>query len=321
MAMHRKALVFSGGLAIILAARAAAQEEALVYPPHSVVHGLSLGEWGARWWQWAASMCAGNHALIDETGELAHVGQSTSPVFFLGGTFGGKATRTCKVPATELFFPLLNSPCTNYPPTNVPCGELAAQCAANMENSPVMKLTVDDREILELRNHREPFQCFHMYEPVCNPWGDPPGPFLTAQDGYYVMVKPLSPGEHTIHLRGTTGNPSLPDFETDVTYHLTVEEMSTPEEAFRRGDVDANGKVDITDAIYTLDWLFRGGPEPPCPDAADVQDDSEANVTDPVAIVLFLFSSGIPPVWPAVEFCGRDTTGDELGPCAGGCRA
>jgi hypothetical protein len=37
--------------------------------------------------------------------------------------------------------------------------------------------------------------------------------------GWYVMVTPLTKGQHTIHLRG-----HVPDiFTTDVTYHLTVQ--------------------------------------------------------------------------------------------------
>jgi hypothetical protein len=35
------------------------------------------------------------------------------------------------------------------------------------------------------------------------------------------MLAPLSAGSHTIHFRGQV-NPDLLDFETEVTYHLTV---------------------------------------------------------------------------------------------------
>lgn len=38
--------------------------------------------------------------------------------------------------------------------------------------------------------------------------------------------------------------------------------------AFLRGDANASGKVDLSDAVFTLNWLFLGGLAPSCPDAA-----------------------------------------------------
>jgi hypothetical protein len=47
-----------------------------------------------------------------------------------------------------------------------------------------------------------------------------PGPSCdTADDGYYLMLAPLSPGSHTVHFGGEA--PAL-NFTIDVTYHITV---------------------------------------------------------------------------------------------------
>src|SRR5260221_454754 len=40
-----------------------------------------------------------------------------------------------------------------------------------------------------------------------------------GSDGYWVMLAPLKPGAHTIHIRGGI---SAFGFEVNVTYHLTV---------------------------------------------------------------------------------------------------
>jgi hypothetical protein len=45
------------------------------------------------------------------------------------------------------------------------------------------------------------------------------GTYFPAVDGYYVMVAPLSIGDHTIHFHGTAG-----PYVRDVTYNITVHE-------------------------------------------------------------------------------------------------
>ncbi len=54
-------------------------------------------------------------------------------------------------------------------------------------------------------------------------------------------------------------------------------------------------KVNLADAINTLNFLFQGGPEPGCMDAADANDDGRIDITDAVYTLNFLFSGGDPP--------------------------
>ena len=85
---------------------------------------------------------------------------------------------------------------------------------------------------------------------------------------------------------------------------------------FRRGDANADGGINITDGIFILNYLFLGGPEPPCMEAADPNDDGSNNITDGVYILNFLFLGGPPPTAPGHETCGPDPEGSpDLG-CA-----
>jgi hypothetical protein len=79
--------------------------------------------------------------------------------------------------------------------------------------------------------------------------------------------------------------------------------------AFLRGDVEVNGEINITDAISILGFLFIGGDEPACLDAADVNDDAEVNITDGIALLGFLFLSGEAPAPPFPD-PGYDTSAD-----------
>ncbi len=95
---------------------------------------------------------------------------------------------------------------------------------------------------------------------------------------------------------------------------------------FVRADTNADGSVDITDGINTLEFLFLGTPATiPCEDAADVNDDGEVNITDPIGTLFFLFLGSPappPPFGDAASDCGEDPTADALGcgsyPACGG---
>jgi hypothetical protein len=44
-----------------------------------------------------------------------------------------------------------------------------------------------------------------------------------VDDGIYLMLAPLKPGLHTIHITSASTGSLLGEFALDVTYHLTVE--------------------------------------------------------------------------------------------------
>ena len=88
---------------------------------------------------------------------------------------------------------------------------------------------------------------------------------------------------------------------------------------FNRGDANNDTDVDISDPLFIMGWLFLGGTEPPCLDAADANDNSDIDISDGVFLLIFLFSGG--PAPPAPFFgqdpsegqCGTDPTIDLLG--------
>ncbi len=81
-----------------------------------------------------------------------------------------------------------------------------------------------------------------------------------------------------------------------------------------RGDVNHDGDIDVTDAVNELNYLFGGGPTPPCLKAADANDDGELSIVDPIAILntLFLGTVRIAPPYPGI---GLDPTPDDFPTC------
>jgi hypothetical protein len=80
---------------------------------------------------------------------------------------------------------------------------------------------------------------------------------------------------------------------------------------FVRADANADGTVNITDAIFILGYLFLGQTTPPCIKAADADDTGVVNVTDPLYLLNGLFLGGPPPPAPFPE-CGGDPTQDDM---------
>lgn len=92
---------------------------------------------------------------------------------------------------------------------------------------------------------------------------------------------------------------------------LRIRAYEAPEGTFVRGDSNADGSVNLTDAIVTLQHLFLGAAEPPCLDGADADDSGRVNLTDAVATLLALFR-GAGPLPPPYPDPGLDPTDDDL---------
>jgi hypothetical protein len=176
--------------------------------------------------------------LTDATGE--HCAQrQVDQVWLLAGSISADpVVRTCKIPVGKLlFFPLINTfygAFLNDPPetrTEEFVRE-AGSCTEPVEIS----LSIDGFEI------RRPNRFFTgasgSQSPIFNvqlPPGNLPGfdettvPELvlspSAEQGYYLFVRPLSPGTHTIRWIASGCSrpaPEEPVFSQDITYHLTV---------------------------------------------------------------------------------------------------
>ncbi len=106
------------------------------------------------------------------------------------------------------------------------------------------------------------------------------------------------PVRNLICYDGDDGTRCLPATKTQgLSIRLTG---ARPAPEFVRGECNGDGSMDITDAVYSLDFLFRGGPEGNCRAACDAQGDGSVDITDAVYTLAFLFTDGRPPPapWP-----------------------
>lgn len=197
-----------------------------VFGIDSKPYNLTYGEWTAKWWQWLLSIPQDSSPAVDETGENCATNQN-GPVWFLAGTTGGSAERTCVVPAgVAILFPVINSMCdyASYPTVKTETDLLACARADN-DQAINLQASIDGTSLQNLEKYRIQSPLSNITYPENNIFGASSGSTKMISDGFWVFLEPLGDGEHEIHFSGeTASNPTLGlnPFATELTYHLDM---------------------------------------------------------------------------------------------------
>ena len=84
----------------------------------------------------------------------------------------------------------------------------------------MLEVAVDNAQVKNLDQFRVTSPVFIAFFPEKAIFDIPHGSHgPLVSDGYFVLLRPLSPGVHTIHLKGIANGGGL---LVEVTYHLTV---------------------------------------------------------------------------------------------------
>jgi hypothetical protein len=203
--MHRGRIGFllCTALACAFAGHAFAQAgDAAVPWTDGPVAGVSLGDWTAQWWRW--SQGAAIAPYLDPDGRLCDTDQS-GPVWFLAGTDGTfEPRRRCVVPEGKyLLLPVINMYYAYRAPPGqrADCSQLQARAAVNNDRLVSAVVVLDGKPLGDVRMHRVRSDGCFRFDP-----GDASSP-LAAADGYWLMLKPLPRGHHTISVGANYGAP------------------------------------------------------------------------------------------------------------------
>lgn len=218
-------------------------------PPQANPHGASYGEWAARWWQWHYSLPASNHPAFSNDGADCALGQS-GKVWFLAGAFTTESDsaefatierESCVIPTgTAIFFPIVNVECSTVAADEFFQREDPSQlseCATNFVDGTYavitdLSVTLDGKAVADPYDYRaqSDVYTYNFSDPSDNIAGvdcsvRDCANIQSATDGYWIMLAPLSAGQHTLRFTGSFRDPSTGDlfFGLDVTYLLTVE--------------------------------------------------------------------------------------------------
>ena len=147
-----------------------------------------------------------------------------------------------------------------------------------------------------------------------NPYGPPTDPlyFLAMNFGQAGIIPPASglfcrmfykvsgPGTLTFRtaVHSTGGSVLMNDYSgSSVPINWLPEEEvgSFNVMAFQPGDANNDGKINITDVIYLVNYLFKGGYAPYPSIRGDANCDGYVTVADVVYLINYLFKGGPPP--------------------------
>lgn len=198
-----------------------------VYSTSETINGKTYGQWAGEWWKQMFTTPGNENPLLDSTGSsvLKGLAAANNEVLFLAGVFNtsGTAVRTATIPAGKsLFFPIINFVYDSVEVSPVMTPDAMQQALAErMATVKDMSVTIDGQSVPDLNSYRAIGERFSYTTGPDHIWGYRQGMRVAdvVSDGYYLGLKPLSKGAHTIRIKGAVAD----EFHLDVTYHLTVE--------------------------------------------------------------------------------------------------
>ena len=213
-------------------ATSAGAAPSIVPPDKENYQGLDYAGWAALWWQWAWSIPDGPRHPFNCTATGADLLQNQAGhVWFLVGTFGACARDITIPKGTALFFPIgngecstLEGPCTPGPGcffgTDAPSLSRCAAIYGDFVQDQAPTAVIDGKSVGHLERYRVQTPMF--------PFGPLPSPPIFVPPSYagrtgqsvdagtYLLLEPLSVGQHSIHF--TAYNPG----GIDTSYCVTV---------------------------------------------------------------------------------------------------
>lgn len=222
------ALLIAAGLALGTMSVQADQPGG-VLRPNRTLQGQTYGQWSAAWWQWSLSHPVAGHPFVDDPSFNVASGQSGN-VWFLASPFGTVERHVTIPRGKSLVIGLLNAEASDLEGLGATEAEQRDTAKFLADHIVNVSCKVDGERIHDIGDYRVASPQFPFAAPT--PWifGDTGGAGTAVADGYFVILKPLSKGRHTIRIRGSfhfsvaEGDPFDFDAAADVTYHLTVRE-------------------------------------------------------------------------------------------------
>lgn len=197
------------------------------YSLDSKPHNTTFSVWAAKWHQWLISSPQQENPAADSSGTFCAIRQS-EPVWFLAGSLGDSVERTCEIPyGKDILIPVIVSSCDDGDFMQPVTPEFLTSCAKQDNNNVLKKeVLIDGTKIPDSEIHRVTTSQFAIQYPPDNIFGAAPTKAHTVVDGFWVFLKPLNRGPHTISFNAVTPpNPATGamGFVVDVKYNIKID--------------------------------------------------------------------------------------------------
>jgi len=191
-----------------------------VFQPNALPYGKSYMSWMVAWWKWDLSFDCNHFPTFDTTGSLENQNHS-GPVFFLAGSRHDYTLAVTIPSGASIFLPI------STVEDDYPCGDQQLDSLVSVTTSFVntitdLTLTIDGHAVNHLTSYKfiSPVFTTAANADLVNCFDDciTGGPQQWSVGGYFVMLRPLSPGSHTIVRHATAEGGAI---TYDTTYDIT----------------------------------------------------------------------------------------------------
>jgi hypothetical protein len=209
----------------------------LIYSKNEKPYGISYSEWIRRWWEWHVSIPKGNHPREAYSPEKCAQNQNDKNVWFLPdeSDLGSSEANTpeikkCTVPHGKALLVQIYGGGCSYG-EGLKTDQELKDCVDIGLDTVEFTAKIDGVEVMSSKNRDdylpEPYS-YDLTYTQDNLYDVPAGTYKAMAGGYFLFVKPLSVGDHTIEFKetffkpGFEGQPSSENRISNVVYNLTV---------------------------------------------------------------------------------------------------
>jgi hypothetical protein len=192
-----------------------------IYDLDEKINGKNYSEWSGQWWTLLQNFTSDNVPSGDTTGEKCSKNQTDPNMFFLFGSNGNSLKaieRECNIPPSKaIFVPVLASECSDSEDKSLDTLQKRRDCVYDGTKDGIVEFKLNGMQLTNLTNYYSEIP-INVSLPAGNIWGVDPGLAMEYTGGYYVILKPLPVGQHTIELKGT--DPGV--FTNSVNYKINI---------------------------------------------------------------------------------------------------
>jgi hypothetical protein len=171
-------------------------------------YNRSWESWAADWCKWMLSFNKRKNPCLDKTGRYSSLRQENKNVWFLAGTFGNitHVTRRSEIPAgRSILFPLLVKEDSFAEDRDLKTErELIERARDATDKALHLEVIINGVRIPCIKKWRVQSKIFELVFPEDNVYDVRPGTTRAVCDGFWIFIKPLPVGEHSIYFKGET---------------------------------------------------------------------------------------------------------------------
>lgn len=206
----------------------AAKPNPTLFPIDSYPYGKSYGVWGQEFTRWVYQFSLADYPLFQGDGPADCSISQSGQVWFLYGVLDGAVSRSCTIPPGKSIFIAVNATTSFVPLFGETEAEIRADAQRDLAGVSTLEVTIDGISLADpfayRANSPDGGFVFSIEEgSILTEFGIPADEYAPAiVDGYWIMLPPLSVGEHEIRWASSGVFQDGSPYSYDATWLITV---------------------------------------------------------------------------------------------------